>query len=285
MHCIVITFLTNATKTNTTPIKRQHLLIDRKDKPNYHQNCKGKKLMKILEVDNLIKIYPAFKLDSVSFSVDEGTIMGFIGRNGAGKTTTLKSILNLVHPDSGKIKLFGRAFDGSEASVLERIGYATGSNIFYQRNTLKDISQITKRFYSNWSDEEHAKYMKLFELDERKKLKDLSEGMKVKYSLALALSHNAELLILDEPTSGLDPISRDELLMIFKYLKSNGTTILFSTHITSDLEKCADSITYIKKGKIVKTLPLEEFTSSYKMASLEEIMLSEERNKSFNIEG
>ena len=237
--------------------------------------------MKILEVSNLTKIYPTFKLNSVSFSVEEGTIMGFIGRNGAGKTTTLKSIMNLIHPDSGTIKLFGRPFYKRDADIMERIGYATGSNIFYQRNTLKEISQITKRFYSNWSDEENSKYMRLFNLDENKKLKDLSDGMKVKYSITLALSHNARLLILDEPTSGLDPISRSELISIFSYLKKRGVTILFSTHITSDLEKCADSITYIKEGEIVSSLPLDQFMLSYGMVSLDEIMAQEEHTTHF----
>ena len=240
--------------------------------------------MKILEVSNLVKNYPNFTLDSVTFTLEKGCIMGFIGRNGAGKTTTLKSILNLVHPDSGDIKIFNLPFAGNENAIRERIGYATGSNIFYPRNTLDEIAETTKTFYSKWSDEDYARYMKLFDLDGKKKLKDLSEGMKVKYSLTLALSHKAELLILDEPTSGLDPISRDEILSIFKYLKANGTTILFSTHITADLEKCADSITYIKKGKIIKSLPIAEFINSFDSSSLEEIMLSQERNTSFDIE-
>ena len=241
--------------------------------------------MKVLEVKNLVKTYPSFKLDNVSFALEKGSIMGLIGRNGAGKTTTLKSILNLVHPESGDIKFFGLLYNEHENEIKAKIGYATSTNIFYPRKTIGEIASRIKRFYSGWDSDAYAKYISLFALDESKKLKDLSEGMKVKFSIALALSHKAEILILDEPTSGLDPVSRDEILSIFKYLKHSGTSILFSTHITSDLEKCADAITYIKKGKIIKSAKIDDFISSYpECASLEEIMIKEERNSAFDIE-
>lgn len=241
--------------------------------------------MKVLEVKNLVKIYPTFKLNNVTFSLEKGSIMGLIGRNGAGKTTTLKAILNLVHPNNGEIEFFGLSYSEHENEIKSRIGYATSTNIFYPRKTIGEIASRIKRFYSEWDDSEYAKYIRLFSLDETKKLKDLSEGMKVKFSIALALSHKAEMLILDEPTSGLDPVSRDEILTIFKYLKNNGTSILFSTHITSDLEKCADSITYIKNGNIVKSMEIGKFISSYPdCASLEEIMIKEEKNTALEIE-
>ena len=207
--------------------------------------------MKVLRVDRISKEYPGFLLQSVSFAVEEGTIMGFIGRNGAGKTTTLKSILNMVPIKEGTVEYFGLDLKEHETAIKQRIGYAGGAVDYYKKKKVRKLIEITKRFYAHWDDEIYRKYMKMFSLDENKTPSELSEGMKVKLNLVIALSHGAELLILDEPTSGLDPVSREELLEIFKYLKSKGVSILFSTHIISDLEKCADEITYIREGKIV----------------------------------
>lgn len=226
----------------------------------------------VLSVKNLCKKYPSFELKDVSFTVNEGSIMGFIGRNGAGKTTTIKSLLNLVHAD-GEIYFFGESIRENEAGIKQRIGYAAGGVNYYPGKRLSQITAITKTFYEHWDSEAYAHYMSVFKLDEAKKYKELSEGMKVKYHLALALSHGAKFLILDEPTSGLDPVSRDELLTIFRKLAAKGTSILFSTHITSDLEKCADSITYIKDGKIVGTGLLSDFISAQGGGTLEEIMV------------
>lgn len=233
----------------------------------------------VLEIKNLCKKYPSFELKDVSFSLKEGSIMGFIGRNGAGKTTTIKSILNFVHPSSGSIVFFGKEMIGNEDEIKQLIGYAPGGINYYPMKTLKKITKITKSFYSSWNDELYEKYMKAFKLDENKKPKELSEGMKVKYNLVLALSHGAKLLILDEPTSGLDPVSRDELLTIFEKLRDKGTSILFSTHITSDLEKCADSITYIKQGQIVDSSSKEDFIRNQGDGSLEEIMVRLEKEE------
>jgi len=227
-------------------------------------------MKKVLEVTNLCKKYPKFSLNNVSFSVDQGTIMGFIGRNGAGKTTTIKSLLHFVHPDSGVINFFGKNFTECEAEIKERVGYAGGSNVYYQRKKIKDIVAVTKLFYSNWDDEEYRKYMKKFGLDENKKPIELSEGMKVKFQLVLALSHHANFLILDEPTSGLDPISREELLEIFLELKDEGVTIFFSTHITSDLDKCVSQITYIKQGEIIAFGDMKEFINKYRLVTFAE---------------
>lgn len=204
----------------------------------------------ILSVRHLRKEYEKFTLDDISFEVESGTIMGLIGRNGAGKTTTIKSILNLIHISGGEIVYFGKNFRENEAEIKEQIGYAGGAVDYYKKKKIRDIVEVTKTFYKGWDDSLYRKYTKLFELDEDKTPAQLSEGMKVKLNLAIALSHGARLLILDEPTSGLDPVSRDELLEIFKYLAKEGAAILFSTHITSDLEKCADAITYIRKGKL-----------------------------------
>ena len=225
--------------------------------------------MKALEIRGLTKNYPAFRLDNISFSVEEGEIMGFIGRNGAGKTTTLRSLFNLVHPDAGEIEFFGIPFSGHEDEIKQRTGFVSGGVDYYGKKKLSVITAVTKRFYTEWDEKAYEKYLKDFSLDESKTPEQLSAGMRVKYSLALALSHNAELLILDEPTSGLDPVSREELLDIFISLSGEGKTILFSTHITSDLEKCADSITYIKNGRIFLSEPLESFENKYVHLSFE----------------
>ena len=182
--------------------------------------------MKVLCVNGVSKNYPSFKLQSVSFDVEEGTIMGFIGRNGAGKSTTLKSILNIVHADEGHVTYFNMDIKKHEGEIKQKIGYAGGAIDYYKKKKIHEIITVTKRFYQTWDDGLYRKYMDLFALDEEKTPSELSQGMKVKLSLVMALSHRASFLILDEPTSGLDPISRDELLEIFKYLKTKGVSIL-----------------------------------------------------------
>ncbi len=235
--------------------------------------------MNIVEVRNLRKEYPSFKLQDVSFSIRQGRITGFIGRNGAGKTTTIKSMLNLVHPDGGEISFFGLPFAGSEAALKQRIGYSTGTVSWYPRKKIRDIVAIVSRFYETWDEEAYRRYLTMFDLDENKTPRELSEGMKVKFNLLIALSHRSELLILDEPTSGLDPFSRDELLNVFTGLKEHGVAVFFSTHITSDLEKCADDIVYISQGKIAAALPRQDFTARFSQEgeSLEETVLRLER--------
>ncbi|MBO2516490.1 MAG: ABC transporter ATP-binding protein [Clostridiales bacterium] len=216
--------------------------------------------MSIVTVRNLTKTYPAFKLDSVSFSLREGRIAGFIGRNGAGKTTSIKSMLNLVRPDSGEIIYFDMPLKDNEAQIKSRIGYSTGTVNWYPRKKIRDIVNVEKRFFPDtWDEGSFRKYMTMFSLDEDKTPLELSEGMKVKCNLMLALSHRAELLMLDEPTSGLDPFSRDELLEVFTELKRQGVAVFFSTHIISDLEKCADDIIYISGGRIAAAMPIADF--------------------------
>lgn len=215
-------------------------------------------------IKDLVKEYPEFRLNNVSFEIEKGKITGFIGRNGAGKTTTIKSMLNLIHPDSGEIIFFGKPLAGNEAEIKRRIGYSTGTISWYPRKTIKDIVDVLKHFYDTWDEAAYRKYLQLFNLDENKTPKELSEGMKVKCNLLLALSHKAELLILDEPTSGLDSFSRDELLEIFYELKKENVAIFFSTHIISDIEKCADNIVYIQNGTITAAMPKAEFEEKYK---------------------
>lgn len=220
--------------------------------------------MNILQVENLSKTYPTFKLDNVSFSLEKGYIMGFIGRNGAGKTTTLKSMLRFVHPDCGNVSINGFDIEKDEFSVKNSIGFVSGLDGFYNSKKIKQVTDITKKFFSNWSDETYKNLLEKFNLDENKFIKNLSAGMKVKYQLALAMSHDAKLLILDEPTSGLDPVSRDELVILFQdYVADGEHSILFSTHVISDLEKCADYITYIKKGKILDSCDVVSFKDKY----------------------
>ena len=220
--------------------------------------------MNVIEVKDLCKSFPSFQLKNVNIVLEEGYIMGFIGRNGAGKTTTLKSILNLLNPDSGTINLCGLNMPKDETEIKNLIGYVAGGVDFYPEQKIKKITDITKIFYKEWDDERYRELCKRFEIDENKKFKQLSAGMKVKYSIAIALSHNAKLLILDEPTSGLDPAARDDLILIFQEFVEDGKhSILFSTHITSDLEKCADFITYIKSGEILASTDVETFEKSY----------------------
>jgi ABC-2 type transport system ATP-binding protein len=235
--------------------------------------------MTLCEVKNLSKSYPSFSLSEVSFKLNAGTITGFIGRNGAGKTTTIKSVLGLVHSDCGEVSFFDLPFSENEREIKQRIGYSTGAVNYYPKRKIKEIVAVTKSFYNNWDEEAYREYLELFVLDENKAPCEISEGMKVKFNLLLALSHKAEILILDEPTSGLDPFSRDELLDILVELKNRGVSILFSTHITSDLEKCADDIMYIRNGRLAANCSKKDFYDSYckNGESLEEAILRMEK--------
>ena len=235
--------------------------------------------MSIAEVRGLTKKYPSFALKEASFNVEQGRITGFIGRNGAGKTTTIKSMLNLVHPDGGEVCYFGKPLAGNETEAKKRIGYSTGAVNWYQRKKISDIANVVKRFYDTWDEGAYRKYLELFGLDETKTPLELSEGMKVKFNLLIALSHKAEVLILDEPTSGLDPFSRNELLDVFTELKKDGVAVFFSTHIISDIEKCADDIIYIKKGEIAAAMPKTDFIARYSAPgeTLEDTMLRLEK--------
>ena len=220
-------------------------------------------MSEVLSVRGLCKEYPGFRLEDVGFSLAAGRVTGFIGRNGAGKTTTMKALLNLVHPTAGEIRFFGLDPTREEYAIRQRIGYAGGTNRFYPKKTVGELAAVTAGFYESWDGAEFQRCLDRFALDPQKKLEQLSEGMKQKLNLAVALSHRAELLILDEPTSGLDPVSRDELLEIFLDLRSEGVALFFSTHIITDLEKCADDIVYIQKGKLLFTGGMDEFAAAW----------------------
>lgn len=236
--------------------------------------------MKILEIQDLRKAYPGFTLDGVSFDVEEGSIMGFIGRNGAGKTTTIKTVLNLSHADGGRVLFEGKDLWANETECKKKIGLVLGEFSYYKRKKLRTIASVTKQFYEDWDEKTYQTLLSRFSLDPEKKVSELSQGMRVKFALTLALSHRAKLLILDEPTSGLDPVSRDELLDIFRSIIEDGEhSILFSTHIISDLEKCADYITYIKSGRIVVSTDADSFKDAYRLVSGEAELLEAYRDR------
>ncbi len=206
----------------------------------------------VVEINRLVKSYEGFSLKEISFALPKGYIMGFIGPNGAGKTTTIKLILNLIRKQSGDIRIFGMDPIRDEVAVKSRIGFVHDAPLFYDYLCLHQIKNIIAPFYKRWDDAVYKKLFKEFELPEGKKFKELSRGTKMKFALVLALSHHADLIIMDEPTSGLDPVFRRELLeKLAQLLQDEEKSILFSTHITSDLERIADYITFINGGEIV----------------------------------
>ena len=226
----------------------------------------------LLSVRKLSKEYPTFRLKEISFDVREGAITGFIGRNGAGKTTTINSILSFVRPDGGEVLYRGVPFGENEQEIRRKIGFVSAGMTYYTRKKLSVITGITRKFYPEWDEAAYEKYLRAFGLEEGKTPAELSNGMKIKYALALALSHRAELFILDEPTSGLDPVSREELVEVFLRLKDEGKTILFSTHITSDLEKCADRILFIQNGELKADEEIGNFTKRYRIAEVPAVL-------------
>lgn len=233
-----------------------------------HNMHNGGFFMNILDVQGLSKRYERFTLDSVSFSLEKGYIMGFIGANGAGKTTTLKGIMNMIHTDGGRVEVFGREFSAERVEMKQDIAFMLGNSRYYEKRKLETVARTVRRFYANWNEEAFRGYLKRFKLDSQKKIGELSQGMAVKFSLAMALSHEAKLLILDEPTAGLDPAARDNLLELFQELVESGErSILFSTHITSDLERCADFITFINGGRVVGSDEKDAFIDGYRLVS------------------
>ena len=218
----------------------------------------------VLEINNITKDYKKFKIDNISFNLPKGYIMGFIGANGAGKTTTIKIILNMIKRDSGEIKVFGLDNIREEERIKEQIGVVFDECYYLEDWTLNDVEKAVSMFYKNWNSSIYEKYLKEFNLARDKKVKDLSRGMRMKLMIAVAFSHEAKLLILDEPTSGLDPVARDEFLDILRdYIEDEEKSVIFSSHITSDIEKIADYITYINNGKIIFTGEKDEFLEKY----------------------
>ena len=208
----------------------------------------------ILEVQGLTKQYPRsdFRLNDVSFSIPSGAIMGFVGENGAGKTTTIGCILNTLIKDSGKVNIFGKEMTDDAIDIRDQIGVVYDTNAFPEHLTAEKTASAMRHIYSTWDKGLFQEYLRRFKLPEKKKLKEFSRGMTMKFAVAVALSHRPKLLILDEATSGLDPIVRDDILDVFMdFVQDENNSILLSSHITSDLEKVADYITFIHDGRII----------------------------------
>lgn len=220
----------------------------------------------ILELQEVSKSFPksGFTLDKLSFSLPYGTILGFVGENGAGKTTTIGCILNTVKKDSGIVKLFGREMQDCDTDIREKIGVVYDGDNFPAYWTAKQLSEVMNGIYTQWDNALFQKYLKDFHLSSKQKIKDYSRGMTMKLAIAAALSHHPQLLILDEATSGLDPVMRDEMLDVFlEFVQEESHSILLSSHITGDLEKVADYITFIHNGKLIMTASKNDLAYSY----------------------
>ena len=236
----------------------------------------------ILVVDNLTKHFKDFSVKNVSFQLPRGYIMGFIGPNGAGKSTTIKLIMNLLRRDRGQISVFGLDNLKYDLEIKNRTAFVFDENHYYEELTLRKMGQIVASFYKHWESETFDKYLKDFELRSNKKIRELSKGMKMKFSLAVALSHGAELLIMDEPTAGLDPLVRSELLDILATLiQDERKSVLFSTHITSDLDKIADFVTFIHHGEIVLSTSKDDILEKYGVVKGASALLNEETKSLF----
>jgi len=236
----------------------------------------------ILDIKSLRKEYDGFTLKDVSFQLPSGFIMGLIGPNGAGKTTIIKCIMNLLHKQAGEIRIFGKDNIEHEIEVKSRIGFVYDNPNFYEHLTLKQMKKIIGPFYKSWDDDLFHKTAKEFDCPLDKKIKNLSRGMKMKFALLIALSHHADLIVMDEPTSGLDPVFRRELLDVLQnFIQDEKKSILFSTHITTDLERIADYITFIHNGELVFSSSKDEVLENYGIVKGGKEQLTQEARKSF----
>ncbi len=236
----------------------------------------------VIELQNVNKAFSGFQLKDFSLSVKKGFVTGFIGGNGVGKSTTIKMIMNLLKPDSGTISIFGLDYKKHEKEIKERIGFVFDDNIFYESLTLNEMKRLIKPAYKNWDDALFHQYVDMFELPLKKSIKTFSKGMMMKASLTMALSHHAELIIMDEPTSGLDPIFRRELLELLHNLMQNGEkTIFFSTHITTDLDRIADYITFIHNGQHIFTKEYYKIEEEYAIVKGETNLLDRDTEREF----
>ncbi|MNM50709.1 Carnitine transport ATP-binding protein OpuCA [compost metagenome] len=236
----------------------------------------------VLEINNLRKTYKGFSLKDINIKLEQGYITGFIGANGAGKSTTIKSILNLINRDSGDVKIFNKDNKTNDKELKNKIGVVLDEGYFYEELTLKEMKNIISPMYSNWDENQFNNYIRRFNLPLDRKISKLSKGMRMKYSIAIALSHNAELFIMDEPTSGLDPIVREELLEILSdIIQEENKTIFFSTHITSDLDKIADYLIIINDGKILLQGAKDEIIEEHRLVKGDKNLLTLENRKDF----
>ncbi|GAB6087557.1 ABC transporter ATP-binding protein [Alkaliphilus crotonatoxidans] len=236
----------------------------------------------ILEVSGLNKSYEGFSLTDISFSLPEGCITGFIGVNGAGKTSTIRTILGLTQKASGSIKIFGKDLESNAQELKNRIGVVLDEGYFYDELTMDEMKSIIAPAYSRWSDKDYKRYMDRFSLNPRQKIATLSKGMRMKFALTLALSHETELLIMDEPTSGLDPLVRSQLLEIMTdYMNKGGKGVFFSTHITSDLDKVADTLILIHGGRTLLEQEKDTLLDNYRVIKGDNKALNNENKELF----
>lgn len=235
-----------------------------------------------IEVENLVKKYDNFSLNNVAFTVPENCITGFIGANGAGKSTTIKSILRLIRTESCNVRFWGMELNKHEQEIKDRIGVVLDEGAFYEHLTMSEMKKILAPAYSTWNDSTFNANMERFSLNPKQKISTLSKGMRAKFALALALSHDADLLIMDEPTSGLDPLVRREFMsIILDFMKKDGKSVLFSTHIVSDLERVADMLLLIDKGCIVLQEEKDVLLDSHKLVKGKVSELSDEARALF----
>ncbi|WP_313798917.1 ABC transporter ATP-binding protein [Cytobacillus sp.] len=236
----------------------------------------------VVELKDVTKNFKGFSVKNMNLQVKQGFITGFIGENGAGKSTTIKMIMNLLKPDAGEVKLFGLDYATHEKEIKERIGFVYDGNVFFEGLNLKDIKRIVGPAYKQWDDPLFYQYVEKFELPLNKAIKTFSKGMQMKASLAIALSHHAELIIMDEPTAGLDPIFKRELLDLLQELMIDGSrTIFFSTHITTDLDRIADYIAFIQKGQLVFNQSIHDIAEQYALVKGGMELLDRDTEKAF----
>ena len=222
----------------------------------------------VIEINGLTKKYKDFTLDGVSFSIEQGTVMGLIGQNGAGKTTIIRLIMNMTERNGGNIRVCGLDNIEDEIAVKNKIGFVSDECYLYFNTSLEKVGKACSAVYENWDGEKFSKLLRKWDISEKKKVAALSKGMQTKAMLAVALSHNPELLILDEPTAGLDPVARIEILDLLRDFVSDGKrSVLFSTHITGDLDKIADVITLIIDGKIKESMSIDMIEDKYAVIS------------------
>lgn len=237
---------------------------------------------KAIEIEDLRKDYGDFSLQDISFNLPEGYIMGLIGPNGAGKTTTIKLIMNLIKKNRGSIKIFGKDHIKHEVEVKSKIGFVYDNPNYYNHLNLKQIKNIIRPFYKTWDESVFINLVDKFDLPLKKAFKKYSRGMVMKAAIAIALSHHADLIIMDEPTSGLDPVFRRELLdLLYELLQSEKKSILFSTHITSDIERIADFITFILDGEVIFSNRKDEILENYALVKGGNELLDEKTKRFF----
>ncbi|QXE00626.1 ABC transporter ATP-binding protein [Terribacillus sp. DMT04] len=236
----------------------------------------------VVELNNVTKQFKDFSVKDLNLQVKRGFVHGFIGANGAGKSTTIKMMMNLLRPDSGEVRVFGLDYKKHEKEIKERIGFVYDSNVFYEGLNLKDIKRIVAPAYKHWDNALFSHYTDQFELPLNKSIKKFSKGMQMKASLAIALSHNAELIIMDEPTAGLDPIFRRELLGLLQEVMLDGNrTIFFSTHITTDLDRIADYIAFLHKGQLIFNKTIHEVSENYAIVKGKTELLDRDTKEAF----